>query len=361
MAFALAAAAGARAAPADRRPVIIDQDAFGGPNLQPILMVIQDPSVRVVGLTIESGDGWQKESTLQALRMLELIGRTDIPVASGATFPLVNTEESTRRWEALYGKLPYKGAWMQSWPTYNTVNRPHYHGPDFVPPLPEGLPAAKPIGETAAQFLVREVREHPGEISILGLGPFTNLALAAELDPTFARNARELVIMGGAFNPDASHLDEFSRQFINSPRMEFNVRWDPEAARITLHAGWRKITVVPVDATVGTRLTPALAKEAGSSGSPASRYFGRFGSVGFPMWDETAAAVWLEPGIVTDSDTLAMDVDIDHGADYGGTLSWYPGFNPGLGEPIVTVVRRIDIPELDRLFVASLRRPTPRP
>jgi purine nucleosidase len=123
-----------------------------------------------------------------------------------------------------------------------------------------------------------------------------------------------------------------------------------------LHAHWRKIVVVPTDATVGTRLTPALAREAGSAASPASRYFARFGSVGYPMWDETGAAVWLDPSIVTRTDRLAVDVDIDHGAGYGATLSWFPGFNPGLGEPLVTVVRKIDITRLERLFVESMRR-----
>jgi len=77
------------AAPAPaRRKVIIDQDAFEGPGLQPLLMLIQDPTVEVLGITIESGDGWQKEEVAQTLRMLELIGRTGIPVAAGATYPL---------------------------------------------------------------------------------------------------------------------------------------------------------------------------------------------------------------------------------------------------------------------------------
>jgi len=349
------------AASAPSRSVIIDQDAFGGLNLQPMLMVIQDPTARIEGLTIESGDGWQKENAAQALRMLELIGRTDIPVASGATYPLVNSEEATKRWESLYGKLPYKGAWMETWPDYNTKNRPHYHPADVVPPLEQGEPTTKPIAESAAQFLVRKVRESPGQISILALGPFTNLALAIGLDPHFAENAGELVIMGGSFNPDASVVDEFSRQFINSPRVEFNCRWDPEAARIMLHAPWRKITVVPTDASVGTRLTPELAHEAGSAPTPAAHYFALYGQVGFPMWDESAAGVWLDPSIVKRSERLAMDIDIDHGANYGATLSWFPGFNPGLGEPIVTVVQSIDVPKLERLFVANLHRPAALP
>lgn len=352
--------AGAFAVPAKRK-VIIDQDAFGGVNLQPLLMIIQSPDVEVVGITIESGDGWQKESVAHTLRLLELIGRTDIPVVPGATYPLVNSEEETRRWERLYGKLPYKGAWMETWPDYNTVNRPHYHPAEVVPPLEEGAPTTKPSPEVAAAFLVRKLREFPGEISVVALGPFTNIALAVKLDEGVSAEARELFLMAGSFAPNGEKVDEFSLQFINNPRVEFNCRWDPEAARIMLHAPWKKITVVPTDATIGTKLTPALAKEAGAADTPAARYLAHFGEIGFPMWDETAAAVWLEPGLVRRSDRLAMDVAIDHGSAYGATLSWPPGGGPGLGEPDVTVVRAIDIPGLERLFVQLLHQPTPAP
>ena len=352
--------AGALAVPAKRK-VIIDQDAFGGVNLQPILLVIQSPDVEVLGITVESGDGWQKESVAHTLRLLELIGRTDIPVVPGATYPLINSQEETRRWEQLYGKLPYKGAWMESWPDYNTVNRPHYHPADVVPPLAEGAPTTRPAAEVAAAFLVRKVREFPGEVTVLALGPFTNLALAAKLDEGFAANAKELFLMAGSFNPDGSKVDEFSMQFINNPREEFNSRWDPEAARIMLHAPWRKITVVPTDATIGTKLTPALAREAAAADTPAARYLGRYGEIGFPLWDETTVACWLQPALIRHTDRLAMDVAIDHGAAYGLTLSWPPGGGPGLGEPDVTVVRAIDIPGLERLFVHLIRQPTPAP
>jgi purine nucleosidase len=354
-----AACLGAEAAP--RRKVIIDQDAFGGVNLQPLLMFLQSRDVEVLGITIESGDGWQKESVAHTLRMLELIGRTDVPVAAGATYPLINSEEATRRWEAMYGKVPYKGAWMDHWPDYNTVNRLHYHAADVVPPLEEGAPTTKPVPEVAAEFLVEQVRRFPGEVSIVALGPFTNIALAAKLDESFAANAKELVFMGGALNPSSAVVDEFSMQFINRPRVEFNSWWDPEAAKIMLHAGWKKIISVPTDATVGTKMTPALAKEAGSADTPVSGYFKSYGAVGFPMWDETASAVWLDPGIVVRSEQLAMDIDIDHGPNYGATVSWPPSFAPGLGEPTVTAVRAIDIHRLERLFVSLIQSPNPGP
>lgn len=361
-ATALAATTSFAAGP--RRKVIIDQDAYGpgGSNLQSILMVVQDPNFEVLGITIVSGDGWQKEEVAQTLRMLELIGRTDVPVVPGATYPLLNSQEETRRWEAIYGKLAYKGAWMESWPGYNTVNRPHYHAADVVPHLEEGDPTTKPLPEVAANFIVRKLHEFPGQVTVLAMGPFTNLALASRLDDGCAALAEQLIIMGGSFDPDGSSVDEFSLQFINSPRVEFNDRWDPEAGKMMLHAGWKKITVVPTDATVGTKFTEAVEKLATSGcDTPAAQYISKYAQPGFPMWDEVAAAVLMDPTIVKRSDRLSMDIDIGHGPNYGATLSWAPGNAPGLGEPEVTVVRSIDIPRLEQMFADEVRRPPQAP
>ncbi|MSU47601.1 MAG: nucleoside hydrolase [Opitutus sp.] len=341
-----------------KRKVIIDQDAFGpgGSNLQSILMVLQAPDIDVLGITVASGDGWLKENVAHALRMLELIGRTEVPVVAGATYPLVNSEESTRRWEQQYGKLPYKGAWMREWPGYNTVHRPRYHAPDVVPPMLDGEPTTRPATETAAAFLVRQVRDFPGEVTILAMGPFTNLALAARLDASFAANARELVFMGASFNPVAPEVDEFSLQFIHNPRVEFNCRFDPEAAAILLCAGWKKITCVPLDATVRPKLTAVLAQRAGAGDSAVARYFARHVKLDYPMWDEIAAAVLLDPTIASKTTRLAMAIATDPGAAYGATLSWPAGGGPGLGEPEVTVVLEIDVARFEAMYVALLRR-----
>jgi inosine-uridine nucleoside N-ribohydrolase len=347
-----------------RRKVIIDQDAYGpgGSNLQSILMLVQAPGVEVLGITIESGDGWQKENVAHALRMLELIGRPDIPVFAGATYPLLNSEEETRRWEKLYGKLAYKGAWMDSWPSYNTVNKTHYHAADVVPALEEGEPTTKPAAQPAAAFIAAKLREFPGEVTILALGPFTNLALATHLDEGCAGLARELIIMGFSFNPDISRVDEFSLQFMYNPRGDFNGRWDPEAAKMMLHAGWKKITVIPTDATVDTKFTKEIVGRATDHcDSPASRYVARFAQPGFPMWDEVASAVFLDRSIIKTSSALAMDVEVGHGPTYGATVSWPAGGGPGLGEPDVSVVRTIDVPRLEAMFVEAVRRPPAAP
>src|SRR3989475_10278263 len=96
-----------------RRKVIIDQDAAGpgGTDMQAILSLINSPDTEVVGITVLPGDAWRDEEVQHTLRLLEIIGRTDIPVLPGAAFPLVNSREYIAKWETLHGKVIYQGAW----------------------------------------------------------------------------------------------------------------------------------------------------------------------------------------------------------------------------------------------------------
>jgi len=343
-----------------RRKVIVDQDTFGpgGSNMQSVLMLLQSPDVDLLGITVESGDGWQNEDVAHTLRMLELIGRTDVPVFRGSVYPLVNSMAFMKRWEGMYGKLGYKGAWMEEWPEYNSVNRTPYHAPDVIPAMPEGSPATKASDEIAANFLARKVREYPGQITIIALGPFTNLALAERLDELFAANAKELVCMCGSFNPRAAQADEFAMQFMYTPRREFNDLWDPEAAQIVHRAAWKKIVMVPTDATTQTKLTPEILKRSTASNSPVAQYLAKFPSLGFPMWDELAVAVWLDPSLIEHSEVLATDVDINSGGPgYGDTLSWRPGAGPGLGERDATVVFDVHVHAFEELYIKLMNAP----
>src|SRR5580698_11206312 len=89
---------------AQKIKVIVDQDARGPAttDMQSLLIFLQSDKFEVLGITTVSGDQWVKEETLHTLRMLEIAGRTDVPVYQGATFPLLNSKEETERWEALY-------------------------------------------------------------------------------------------------------------------------------------------------------------------------------------------------------------------------------------------------------------------
>jgi inosine-uridine nucleoside N-ribohydrolase len=123
-----------------------------------------------------------------------------------------------------------------------------------------------------------------------------------------------------------------------------------------LHAGWKKITCIPLDASVDTKLKPELAQRASAGESLVAKYLTRFPGDPFPLWDETAAAVFLDPTIAKTTTRLAMDTVIDHGPAYGATLSWPAGGGPGLGEPEVLVVRNVAVPRLEAMFVELMTR-----
>src|SRR5579859_4566196 len=91
----------------EKRKIIIDQDAAGpaGTDQQSMLLLIQSPQTEVLGITVVTGDQWLQEEVAHTLRMLELIGRADIPVVWGAEYPLVRTKEETERWEEQFGRV----------------------------------------------------------------------------------------------------------------------------------------------------------------------------------------------------------------------------------------------------------------
>jgi purine nucleosidase len=282
-------------------------------------------------------------------------GRTDVPVIQGATYPLLNSEALTDRWEALYGKLTWKGAWMKAWVAPTQQGTPAYFGPNDPVQLPGGNAKTKASPEIAAMFLIRMVHEHPGEVTIVAAGPLTNLALAQRLDPQFAGLAKELVYMGGSLNPRQvlrnTSADEFAREYVNTPRREFNIRFDPEAASIVFHSPWKKLTLVPVDPATATQLSVDLRGRLTHVASPAVAKFIGDMEPGFPLWDELAAAVWLDPTIVTGKETLFVDANTQFGASYGDLLSWDEGYQPKLAEQRAEVVRTVDPTRLEALMI----------
>jgi hypothetical protein len=185
--------------PSAKRKIIIDQDASGpgGSDQQAILSLVQSPQTEVLGITVVTGDAWLKEEVAHALRTLEIIGRTDIPVVAGAGYPLVRRKEETELWEQEYGSIPWQGAWTPQ----------RYHPADQLGEMPEGKPTTKPADEDAVHFLMRMVRKYPHEITIYEGAPMTNLALAISIDPEFVSLAKELVFMGGSASPKTNDLN----------------------------------------------------------------------------------------------------------------------------------------------------------
>src|SRR5262249_5902668 len=133
--------------------------------------------------------------------------------------------------------------------------------------------------------------------------------------------AQELVFMGGSLSPQSDNPE-----FRNNPRHEFNFWFDPDAVVIVLRAHCKKITCTPVDISVKTHMTQAMVKEIERAGTPVARYVAKFALLtpegATIMWDELAAAAWIDPSIITRRDTRYMSVDLDRGAGYGNTLTW---------------------------------------
>jgi purine nucleosidase len=327
-----------------RRKVIINEDGSGpgGSNMQTVAVLIQSPQVEVLGVTVVSGDQWRDEEVAHTLRLLEIMGRTDIPVVPGAAFPLVHTRAESQLWQQKYGKVAYAGAWDERW----------WHESFVVPPLAEGQPTTKLADEDAAHFLIRMVRKYPHEVTIYEGGPMTNLALAISLDPQFPELARELVFMGGSLSPQTDNPE-----FVDNPRHEFNFWFDPEAAQIVLRAPWKKIVCTPVDISVKTHMSAAMVKQIEASGTPLARYVAKFAMLtpgADIMWDEIAAEAWIDPAIITKSETRYMGVDIDHGAGYGNTLTWSVKDSLKPAATAVEIQFDLDTEKFYRMFVGLM-------
>jgi inosine-uridine nucleoside N-ribohydrolase len=340
---------------AQKIKVIVDQDARGPAttDMQSILIFLQSDRFDVLGITIVSGDQWVREETQRTLRLLEIAGRTDVPVIEGAEFPLLNSKEESERWEALYGKFRYKGCWsdFSSRPA-NTppAFRAGYHDPDVVPPLVEGTPHTKPLDETAAHFIVRTVHQYPGEVVVWAGGPLTNIALALRLDPEVATLAKELVLMGSGMYANNGGINGIDG------RREFNWWFDPEAVRITMRAPWKKITITPIDISVKTAVNPELKAAIAKTDTPVARYLTQYSVESF-MWDELSAAAMIDPSMITGQKELYVDIDIDHGPSYGETLFWQPGTVLPPYERKATVQFDVDTKKLYDLYIKLMTQP----
>ena len=289
-----------------QRKVIVDQDARGpaSTDMQSILVFLQAPEhAEVLGITLVAGDQFVKEQTQRTLRLVEIAGRTDVPVVPGAEMPLINSKEESDHWQKQYGPFNFRGAWDPR----------HYHPPDVVPPLAEGAPSPslKPLNEHAALFINRMVRKYPGEVTIWAGGPLTNIALALALDPEMPKLAKELVLMGASFYADRGGNTRNGRR-------EFNWWFDPEAVRMVMKAPWKRIVITPVDISIKTSFSSELKARIAKSSTPVAQYHAKFAGGSF-MWDEISAIAWLDPSIITKERDMWVNIDTGHGIGYGET------------------------------------------
>jgi inosine-uridine nucleoside N-ribohydrolase len=340
---------------AQKIKIIVDQDARGPAttDMQSILIFLQSDKFDVLGITTVSGDQWVKEETLHALRLVEIAGRTDVPVVQGAELPLLNSREESERWESLYGKFRYKGCWSDFSKRPGNVPpafREGYHAPDVVPELVEGMPRLKPLPETAAHFIIRTVHQYPGEVVIWAGGPLTNIALALRLDPEVATLAKGLVLMGSGMYADQGGINTIDG------RREFNWWFDPEAARIVMRSPWKTITITPIDISVKTRVTPEIQAAIAKANTPVAEYLTKY-SVSSFMWDELSAAALVDPSVITGSKEMYVDIDVNHGPSYGETLFWDSSAKLPPYERLATVQFDVDANKLYDLYVKLMTQP----
>ncbi|GMH38210.1 hypothetical protein BSKO_06094 [Bryopsis sp. KO-2023] len=194
-----------------RKKVIIDTDP-GIDDAMAILIAMESPEVEIIGLTTVHGNLPTREATKNALRLMELSGHDDVPVAEGSN-KLFNGED-----------VVHVASFV--------------HGDDGLGNTNQPEPKGAAIEESAVDFLVNTILRHPGEVYVLALGPLTNVALALQKVPGIANKWAGLVCMGGAF---------FMNGNVN-PASEANIRSDPEAADFVFRKG-SNITAIGLDVT----------------------------------------------------------------------------------------------------------------
>ncbi len=303
-----------------RRKVIYDQDNSGpfGTDLLGTLMMLQADNIDLVGITLVTGDAWMKQEMAFTLRLLEMMERTEIPVYPGAEFPMLNTKEESLLRLQLYGGHRL-GPWLGA---FNRRNG----GPDDVEVLPppyDRFANIKAQQDHAARFIIKTVRENPGEVTIYAGGPMTNLAFAIALAPDIVPLVPEVVIMGTGF-----HV--FTKAF--------NIFFDPEAARKVLRAAWPKFSIVTVDIAEeiheGDEIAPGhrmIEEIAARAQSPISDLFQRYAleplrsdpNTRFSrLADEMIAAQVIDPSVFTKSEQMYVDICSTPGPSYGDSMFW---------------------------------------
>ncbi len=286
---ALAALVAGRSAHAQTRPrpwrVIVDTDP-GTDDALAIFLALRSPELKVEALTPVAGNVPLDLTLPNALRLLDVAGRTDIPVAAGASHPLKR-------------KL---------------VTATYAHGENGLGGVEFPAPTTRPVDETAAQLIRRMVRQSPGEIHLIAIGPLTNLALAFEQDPGLPKLIPSLTIMGGSLS--GGNI---------TTAAEFNIYVDPEAAQAVFHAGI-PLTMVGLDVTRKAILAERHIEELEAARNPVSQAAGRITraihnrtKTGQAMHDSLALAVFLDPSLVTLRD---MYVEVETAGEFtaGETL-----------------------------------------
>lgn len=272
--------------------ILIDTDP-GIDDAAAILLALASPELSLEGLTVVHGNCSTEQGTINALSILELAGASHIPVVSGCDRPLVQP----------------------------SLLAPETHGDTGLGYAQLPPPTAKPVAQHAVDFLIERIMAAPGEITLVAIGPLTNLALAIRKEPRLVTAVKDVIIMGGAIRHEGN----------TTPLAEFNTYVDPHAAHIVYHSGM-PLTLVPLDVTYQCILLAEDVAHLQRIDSPippfiadATRFYMEFHDEyqqieGCIINDPLALALTFAPELC-DYEELYVDVDISGGVSMGNTFA----------------------------------------
>jgi purine nucleosidase len=282
---------------AEATPVIIDTDG-GVDDAAALWWALTAPSLDVVAVTTVWGNITVASAAKSVARLLAAAGRSDVPVAIGAGGPI--------------GPAP--------------ALRPatFIHGDDGLGNTTGGLPDPEvgPVSEPATALLGRLCAERLGEVSVVTLGPLSNLGALLADDPGFASNVRDLVVMGGSARLGGNAL----------PNGEANIAHDPLAAAAVAGAAWpAPPLLVGLDVTMVATITEHHFSLLAERRTPAAafldaplQFYRRFGSTltapDCPCHDLLAVLAMADRALITDAPVLPMSVDTAGGPSWGATV-----------------------------------------
>jgi inosine-uridine nucleoside N-ribohydrolase len=278
-----------------------------------MMMLANHPNINLLGVTIVPGNTWVSEGTAYALRQLEILNRTDAPVAVGIRYPLRAARYETIAVEQqMFGQSSmYIGCF--AWPepaSYLNVYQEKFGG----------RPTIKPVNAHAVTFLIETIKANPGQVTVMPVGPCTNLAIAIRMAPEIIPLIKRVVYMGGAFDVPGN----------TTPAAEFNWWFDPEAAKMSVRAPYPDQLIVGLDVCEKYRFNKKLFDRITAVDTPIAAMFRKTYGPVFKrnpaytrlVWDTIAAAVVIDPTLIVEEETRWVDVNSDYGLDYGRSLGY---------------------------------------
>ena len=310
-----------------------------------MMMLANHPDIELLGVTIAPGNTWVFEGAAYAIRQLEVLKRRDVPVALGTRYPLrAGRYENIEIERKMFG---YGSGFIGCFSRAEPKSYMEVYGREFG-----RRPTIKPVDKHAVNFLIDTIKANPGEVTVIPIGPCMNLAIAIRMAPEIIPMIKRVVYMGGAFDTGGN----------TTPAAEFNWWFDPEAAKMSVRAGFRDQLIVGLDVCEKYRLDKKLYERITAVETPIAKMFKEKYGPRFDLdqgytrlvWDTIAAAVVIDPTLIVKEETRWVDVNSDYNLDYGRSLS-YKTQGPA-GTHKARILMEIDEKRFWNLMVSMLQK-----